>query len=543
MFIEGLGLEANERANKAALILVHDRYSKQIAPFVKGQAARLSYVEPQIDALIIEASEETNADVQYVKDRFTAFLRESVPSSVPDESTGIRNDTPEGMDEFFKTDVMDRGEVPGLGADEARDDGVEKQDLGDNTLPYDSLQPTAAALIKKAMTAKDFVLIASVLAQNNADPALVDAFADALSHTNEMFSRERFVAAASGSPLSGRDAPREIPIGNHQGIGLNACVRCDAPLSEKIASETDVCASCTRELLAKVKEADASWNNDGDILGPSGTGTAISDPSQQGLVQPAQQDTPFTCTICGQQGSQQDMLTHVQNDHADVLQRMQQQNQPQPGQPMMGAVKEADPAAGDISPAEVQPLPQSPGDRFDSIVQDLAERAAARHFSKPTDADFHTLASQLGVDEQQIRENLIAMAQFGNYAGINGELSDDATPPEGYEPVSLQNGGNNAHRAEVPTDLVVSKVAEDMNLDDNLAQQMIQDHYGGVDLPSVYNANVQGQQLFYLPTDLAGNQQQQTQPQPATDPNVGPAFQQTPPGAPVPAQPGTVPQQ
>lgn len=468
MFIEGLGLEANERANKAALILVHDRYSKQIAPFVKGQAARLSYVEPQIDALIIEASEETNADVQYVKDRFTAFLRESVPSSVPDESTGIRNNTPEGMDEFFKTDVMDRGEVPGLGADEARDEGVEKQDLGDNTLGYDALQPTAAR---------------------------------------------------------------------------SKCARCDSPLDKKIASETDVCANCTRELLAKTKEADASWNNDGDILGPSGTGTAISDPSQQGLVQPAQQDTPFTCTICGQQGSQQDMLTHVQNDHADVLQRMQQQNQPQPGQPMMGAVKEADPAAGDISPAEVQPLPQSPGDRFDSIVQDLAERAAARHFSKPTDADFHTLASQLGVDEQQIRENLIAMAQFGNYAGINGELSDDATPPEGYEPVSLQNGGNNAHRAEVPTDLVVSKVAEDMNLDDNLAQQMIQDHYGGVDLPSVYNANVQGQQLFYLPTDLAGNQQQQTQPQPATDPNVGPAFQQTPPGAPVPAQPGTVPQQ
>lgn len=544
MFMEGLGLEANERANKAALLLAHERYSTQFASFVKGQASRLSYVESQVVQLLEDCAAETNADPEYVKDRFSAFLRESVQSEVPSESTEIRNDTPAGMDDFVKTDVMDRGEVPGAGRDESLD-SIEKQDLSDDTLPYDKLQPTAAALIKKAMTAKDFVLIASVLAQNNASPELVDAFADALAHTNEMFSRERFVAAASGSPLTGRDKPRYDPSGR-EGLGdgnedfgaLAKCARCDAELDSKIASETDVCADCTRALLAKAKEADATWNNDNNLGIQPGQNSAISDPSQQGLVQPAQQGTPFTCTICGQQGTQQQMLEHVQRDHQDVMNRMQQNGetmQPAPGQqfPMAAGVKVADPAAGETQPAEVQPLPQSPGDRFDSIVQDLAERAAARHFSKPSDADYHALAQQLGVDEQQIRENLYAYAVFGNYAGVNGELSDDATPPEGYEAVQLQNGGSNAHEALVPTDLVVGKVAEDMNLDNSLADQMIRDHYGA-DLPATYHANVQGQQTFYLPTGLAGNQQDQQQPA-QYDPNVGPAFEQTPPGAPVPA--------
>jgi hypothetical protein len=175
-------------------------------------------------------------------------------------------------------------------------------------------------------------------------------------------------------------------------------------------------------------------------------------------------------------------------------------------------------------------------------LSDLAQRAAARHFSLSSEEQIQSIASQLGVPADEVRNSLVSIATFGNYVGVNGELGGESNPPEGYEAVSVQGLGNDPHQALVPTDLVVTKVAEDMNLEQSLAYNMIRDKYGA-DLPEQYHAQVQGQQQFYLPTELAQNQMQQQQAQPPTDPNVGPAFQQTPPGAPVQQPPAQQPGQ
>lgn len=58
------------------------------------------------------------------------------------------------------------------------------------------------------MTHKDFVLIAAALARAKADPLVVNEMADALRPTNSRFDRNRFIAAASGKPTTGRDKPR-----------------------------------------------------------------------------------------------------------------------------------------------------------------------------------------------------------------------------------------------------------------------------------------------------------------------------------------------
>lgn len=577
MFMEGLGLEANDRANKAALLLAHERYSTQYAAFVKGNPSRLSYVEPQIDALLEECASLTNADPDYVKDRFAVFLRETVKSEIPADSTGIKNDTPSSMDEFVKTDVMDRGEVPDAGRDESLSD-IEKQDLGQSTAArsdYEHWNEDADRMWWEEEGKHpyepeydDLGAERGMEAEDAAWEALYDQMYDL--PPDDLHA---IVAGTYSGPLPGAEGLDPVGVRDmannvlselnrgadpaefaERGLRGGKCARCNKRLSRRIARATDVCADCTRELIAKVKQGDSNWT-DGDLLGPTGTGTGLGDPSEQGLVQPQNMqadNTPVACKYCNAPFSPGDpslgspldqLLQHVKNDHADVLQREQQAQQQgiqPPQQQPFAAAKEANPEPTDV--AEVQPLPQTPGDRFDNIVQDLAERAAARHFSKPSDADYHALAQQLGVDEAQIRENLIAQAVFGNYAGVNGELTDDATPPDGYEPVQLQNGSSDAHQAQIPTDLVVGKVAEDMNLDDSLATEMIRDHYGD-DLPAIYNANVQGQQTFYLPSGLAGNQDQTQQPA-NYDPSVGPAFQQTPPGAPVPAQqPGLVPPQ
>jgi hypothetical protein len=66
------------------------------------------------------------------------------------------------------------------------------------------------------MSHKDFVLIAAALASarnalnNTSDTycaldAVVEELADALARTNPRFDRARFLAAARGEPLTGRD--------------------------------------------------------------------------------------------------------------------------------------------------------------------------------------------------------------------------------------------------------------------------------------------------------------------------------------------------
>jgi hypothetical protein len=68
------------------------------------------------------------------------------------------------------------------------------------------------------MTHKDFVLIAGALASARANARTVElengvdrathALADTLAGTNPRFNRSRFLAAAQGNPLTGRDVVR-----------------------------------------------------------------------------------------------------------------------------------------------------------------------------------------------------------------------------------------------------------------------------------------------------------------------------------------------
>lgn len=66
------------------------------------------------------------------------------------------------------------------------------------------------------MTHKDFVLIAGALADvkrlmtPDADTLaeVIGCMADALGRTNPRFDRSRFIAAANGTPTTGRDRPR-----------------------------------------------------------------------------------------------------------------------------------------------------------------------------------------------------------------------------------------------------------------------------------------------------------------------------------------------
>lgn len=70
------------------------------------------------------------------------------------------------------------------------------------------------SLQKEALTAKDFVLLADAVSKAPGDPhALAQHFADYLATTNPAFDRDRFIAAATGNPASGRDQFQgEVPV-------------------------------------------------------------------------------------------------------------------------------------------------------------------------------------------------------------------------------------------------------------------------------------------------------------------------------------------
>lgn len=450
-------LTASEQANRAALLIVNERYNRQLAPFVKGKQARLSYVRTELDHIIAGVCLETGANSEFVTEEFNKHLavldavlknpgnlkREELTSPAADEpySRNLRPNSDEGREGIIDADVMDGGEVPGAGRE-------------------DAVTPDARV----------------DLGQETADP----------------------------------DGPTEV-----EGLTTSSCVRCG---EQKTSSISPVCKECNSALLKLAYPDDDP---------STGFGAGAPEPGVQEApaVNP---NMPYACTICGQEGSADDIRAHIQRDHADVLQRQDEMSTENMGQDNNGVSQQLQSkwVLSDVpqheDAAEIQPLPQNPGDRFDDYVQRLAETAAARKFSQPSDEDIHSISSQVGGSPDEVKNNLVTVAVFGDNVAVNGKLGGDPTPPEGYEEISAQglSGQQPTHDALVPTDLVVTTVANDMNMSHDLAYQQVKDKYGA-DLPETYHASISGQVHYYLPSGMAGNQ-------PPTSDETGPAAAPAP---------------
>lgn len=507
-------LTPSERANKTALLLVNERYSKQLAPFVKSSKTRLTYVSDQVEKLVGDVCQETGADYDRILLAFNTHLadildavlknpgnakREELSQPNLDEPFALNNGptSTDGLEGIVDADVLDRGEVVDAGRAEA-------------------LEPDAR----------------------------VDLDAE---------------TAAPG-------APTEV---EHK----TTCFRCGGDIADHLSKRASVvCVTCTADLRnLAVKTAYPSDDTS------TGWGAAAPAPGVQ-EAPVANPNMPYTCTICGQEGSADEVRSHINRDHADVLQRQDGNSTENMGQDNLGipesiSHKQADMfdeyacprCGGTVTPendtqdvhaecakcgavydayewpelekkadvpraedaAEVGPLPENPGDRFDDYVQRLAETAAARKFSMPTDEDIHSIASQSGASPDDVKNQLICTAVFGDNVAVNGQLGGDPTPPEGYEEIAAQglSGQLPTHDAVVPTDLVITTVANEMNMSADLAYNMVKDKYGA-DLPDKYHASISGQVHYYLPTEIAGNQQQQVDPQ--TGPAAPPAPQVQP---------------
>ncbi len=450
-------LLASEQANKAAVLLANERFNAQLAPFVKGSSTRLAHVQPDIERIVAEVCDEMGADNEYVSSRLEEHLTKAILNKdhakreklKTKDKFFVNTDTLPSTGDIKHTEFDDEGEVAGAGYDEASTPDA-KVDLSKDT-------------------------------QKGVKPS------------------ER----------------------------KQGCFRCGEELHEKVASITPVCNKCTEELKASATKCscedcgcgDASCDCDPDNCDckkasktaetyPGAPGTITQEDLSAG-TKPLDQNARMQCTFCGFQGNQQEVEAHVAQTHQQEIQQLQQERVNNPGNtaPLTAPLaSEKEAAPSDVQEqAVVEPLPQAPGDNFDDMVQDLANRAAAIQFSTLEEKDLHTLAESLGLGPDDLNGKVQVVAVFDNYTGYNGELVNDVPEmPADFQEVQSSVVRATAHEALVPVDIVVQKVAEQMGMDQDLAYNMVKDKYGA-DLPDKYHAAVQGEYHFYVPASLAVN--------------------------------------
>lgn len=424
-------LEAEDRANKAALLIAHERYERQFAPFIKN-AARLAYANRDILEMIDEVCTEVGADTQKVADRFLEIIAEHQKMNPDGLPSGKNVKNQEGLEDIKHTDVMDRGDVEGAGLEEAlKPKGLKKQDIN---------------------------------------------------------SESRVRAYNAGEAGNLKDQSTWKP-----------CFRCGNKLNPIAAQSSPVCGECTKALLGK--EA-VSWSdNDEQNAGQA-----------DALAQPTDPNARMQCSLCAkrgqvQTGTREEIMQHLEQVHADEIQQMQQQSPqaPQVPQQQQTFTKKAERDEVEVEDSNST----TPADRFDDYIQQMADRAAARQFSQPDEAELRAIAEQYGLDENDIRENLIMVATFGSHTAKNGDLIaediDGVFDLDGYTEVQNVGGRVESHEALVPIDIAIGKVAEEMNMKSDLVYNMVRDRYGA-DLPDKYHASVSGEHRFYLPETLVGEQ-------------------------------------
>ena len=312
------------------------------------------------------------------------------------------------------------------------------------------------------------------------------------------------------------------------------CFRCDKEMNPVVAAASKVCVECTEELKKKA---------DLNLLAPAA-------PSGGSGMSPAQPNTLVQCDFCAAkgyhfEGTQQQVQEHINSQHAQELQQQQQQVQ-QTGQPPVAA-KTAAPADDvseddDVAQADEGLESQSnPVHHFDDVVQDMADRAASIKFSTADPEEIQQIADQYGLDPEAVKEKLFTTATFGNYTAVNGSLvqDSDSQVPDGYGEVDLEGMGGrvDSHEAAVPVQLAVEKVAQDLQMKDDLVYNMLKDSYGD-DLSEQYYASVQGEHRYFLPSDMldvkdSGPSDTPTQPSQSVGPTPQPAQNTSPVAAKV----------
>lgn len=216
-------------AHRQAAAVVQKRVSDRIGGYLRlaktteDRKARLDFVSDDIRQIVADVAEEFGADQDKLLEAIDEHLKGDGVTNLDEDLDSAPSAVGHGKQAAGHKDGCECGFCKNKGSfgkkdkdeDKASEEEVTKVKgiLDDEEKnDKDASEPEwrdniKDAAIREALTAKDFVLLADAISKApGTSPQLAEHFADTLAQTNPRFDRERFIAAASGSPLSGRDA-------------------------------------------------------------------------------------------------------------------------------------------------------------------------------------------------------------------------------------------------------------------------------------------------------------------------------------------------
>jgi len=497
MFFD-LDVEQDERlAVKKAVALAVSRYNDTIGKFVQGKPDRLEIVDNKIARISLECAEQSKADIEEVDRLFRKHLAEVAVTNpekqnvsdsaeytnseeVPQPEHGVRDDI-KGSEPVLDGDAdghIDLNENSSLSQDEVNQRRRAEKPI--TSAKEANPQATTCPYCGHMMTPT----------QNAANPAM----------SGQSQQCPNCGAQVMATPGTGMGAGQPgFQQGMQTGIGGGLYAKCARCEKEAADEGSILCVACNHFV----------------ITGESSCGC--------------------DCEQCRDGDHCEGPQCHEKSPHYD-----------DDGKPKDSSVKEGqggleDPDMPDDnvqSPAEEnapqQQLPPAvendsngPAEVYTATVQDMANSGAASAWSTPGDEDINQISEQYGIDPDEVRKNLVIVADFGDAVAVNGDPNADPQVDGMFELPDF-GGRIPSTEEEVDSQNAISHTADRTGLSPDDVYALVKESYGD-DIGGQHYVSVNGEAHYYLPQELVPQQAQQQPDQDSPQETPADAYQSSVP--------------
>jgi hypothetical protein len=472
-----LDTEQDERtAVKTAVALAISRYRDTIGKFVQDKPDRLTLVSDQVGRIAQECAVAARANPEEVERKFKSFLADAVAVSDPEKQNVTDSAEYNNSDEVPQPEHGVRDDIKGSEAvlDEGADATVDLD--GESTVDSNSFISKEKEAVNGPVTCPQCGHTMTPLQNPQAPGAVTQQQCPNCQAT--------FTPGAVAQPGA---QPGVVQPGAQPGMYAK-CARCE---KDSVEEGSILCEGCNHFVLtgkeSKTGTCPECGEKDKELSYMQGEGFLCADCSKK-VHEIAEKYPPHDSKKEAQGGGD------LQDPELPLDESTQSPAEQDPNDPQLP------PAAREDSngPAEV----------YTGVVQQMGNTDAAMTWSTPGDQDIADIAQEYQLDPDTVRKELRIVADFGDAVAVNGDPNGD---PNVDGLVELQGVGGRipTTESEVDVDNAISHTADQTGLSPDDVYALVKESYGG-DIGGQHYVSVSGEAHYYLPAELVGNQQPQT---------------------------------